>query len=527
MVDSFAITGSTEILHVADSVAREKGIPKESVMLALRDAIETVARRKYGHEQNIRAEINEKLGEITLYRDRAVVETVENPGAEITLEDAKEEKADAEIGNVISEPLPPIDFGRVVSQTFKQVLIQRIREAEREKQYEDFKDRVGEIVTGVVKRIEYGNLIIDFGKTETMLMRDQTIPREVFRQGDRIRAYIVDVRRENRGPQIFLSRTHPDFLAQLFAQEVPEIYDNLVKIKAVARDPGSRAKIAVVSEDSSIDPVGACIGPRGSRVTAVYNELQGEKIDIIQWSPDLATLAVNALASKTKETQVEVSKIIIDEDKHKIEAVVPDEQLSMAIGRRGQNVRLAAELIEWNIDVMSETEDSERSLEEFNRLSAMFAEQLNVEEVIGQLLASEGFTSMEEVAYVDKSELLSIEGFEEELVDELRQRAEEVIEEQKAELKEEIKALGVQDDLKEFADIDDDILVEMAKKGVKSLDDLADLSSDEFLEMFPDIGLTHEQADDLIMQARAHWFEDEEPENDNTDEAEPQEVASS
>lgn len=508
MATNFAITGNTEILQVAEAVAREKGIKHDAVISALQEAIQTVGKKKYGHEQNIRAEINQKTGEITLFRDRLVKpkEEVVNPGAEISLEDAKHKNPDVEMGGTISEPLPPIDFGRVTSQTVKQVVIQKVREAEREKQFEDFKDRVGEIVTGVVKRIEYGNMIIDFGKTETILQRDHMIPREAFRVGDRIRAYIVDVRRETKGPQIFLSRTHPGFLAQLFAQEVPEIYNGVVTIKGVARDPGSRAKCAVTSSDSSIDPVGACIGPRGTRVTAVYNELQGEKIDIIQWSPDLATYTVNALTSKSKDAVVEVAKIVIDEDRHLIEAVVPDEQLSLAIGRRGQNVRLASELVGWNIDVISESAESAKRIEEFNNLSQMFTTALNVEEVIGQLLASEGFKTIEEVAYVPAEDLLAIQGFDEDLVKELRKRAEEHLQEKRVAAKETWHKLGVTEELAELTGLSDELLAKFGEKGIKTVNDLADLASDEFIEMIENSGLDRKEIDDLIMKAREKVF---------------------
>ncbi len=507
MVTNFAITGSTEILQVADAVAREKSIPKDKVIEALKEAVETVARKKYGVEQHIRAEIDERSGQISLFRDREVVTDAVDHHIEISLKDAQSADKEVKLGDTVSDPVPPIDFGRVASQTFKQVIIQKVRQAEREKQYEDFKGRVGEIVTGVVKSIEFGNLIVDFGKTETLLPRDQIIPREVYRPGDRIRAYIVDVRREDRGQQIILSRTHPNFLAELFAQEVPEIYDGLVTIQAVARDPGSRAKMAVFCSDSSIDPVGACIGPRGARVSAVYNELQGEKIDIIQWSPDLATLTVHALAAKTRESMVEVSKIVIDEERHTIEAVVPDDQLSLAIGRRGQNVRLAAELVEWNIDVMSESDDSERRVKEFEELTQQFMAALDVEEVIGQLLASEGFKTLEEVAYVDEEELLAIEGFEEELVAELRARAVEYLEKKQAEAREKWQKIGVEASIAELPHLTDTMLVTLGEQELKTLDDVADLSRDEFREIFPRSSLSDEEIDEMIMQARAHWFE--------------------
>ncbi len=509
MVTNFAITGNTEIIQVAEAVAREKGIPFDSIVIALEDAVVTVARKKYGHEQTIHANIDKKSGHIALFRDREVVEEVVNPAIEISLPDAKHSKEDAKIGDVISDELPPIDFGRVASQTFKQVVIQKVREAEREKQFEDFKERIGEIITATVKRVEYGNVIIEFGKSEMILPKDQVIPREMFRPNDRIRAYIVDVRRELKGPQIFLSRTHANFLTELFTQEVPEIYDNIVQIKAVARDPGSRAKCAVYSSDSSIDPVGACIGPRGSRVTAVYNELQGEKIDVIQWSPDLATFAVNALTSKTRDSQVEVTKIIIDEDRHMIEAVVPEEHLSLAIGRRGQNVRLASELVGWNIDVMSDADNAQREIDEFNNNAAMFASALNVDDVIGQLLSSEGFKTIEEVAYVPLEDLLSIEGFDEELSGELQRRAVDYLEELDTNLEKEWKSLGVSEEILALPYVTNEIMVEFGKKNLKSLDDVADLAGDEFREILTNVALKDTEINELIMKAREHWFENE------------------
>jgi N utilization substance protein A len=519
MVTNFAITGNTEIIQVAEAVAREKGIPSESIITALEEAVVTVARKKYGLDQHIHAVIDPKTGAIELFRDRAVVEEVADAAIEISVADAIHSKEGAVVGDTISDQLPPIDFGRVTSQTFKQVVIQKVRDAEREKQYEDFKDRVGEIIMGTVKRVEYGNVIVDFGKSETIIPRDQVIPREMFRTNDRVRAYIVDVRRELKGPQIFLSRTHPDFLAQLFAQEVPEIYDKVVQIKGVARDAGSRAKCAVYSNDGAIDPVGSCIGPRGSRVTAVYNELQGEKIDVIQWSPDLATFAVNALTSKTKDLTVEVTKIVIDEDRHVIEAVVPDGHLSLAIGRRGQNVRLASELIGWNIDVTSESEDAQRSMDEFNNLSVLFASSLNVEDVIGQLLASEGFKSIEEVAYVPIEDLTEIEGFDEDIATELQRRASEYLDERATRISNEWKDLGVTPEALELPHVTDEMMVAFGKQGLKTLDNIADLASDEFKEMLPDVSLSETEINELIMKAREHWFEDEKTEEASDSEA--------
>lgn len=517
MVNSFSITGGLEIIQVAESVAREKNLKRDIVISALEAAVVSVARKKYGHDINVKAEISEKDGSIRIFRILSIVEVAEDHNTQIELKYAKKKNPDAEIGGEISEELPPIDFGRVAGQTFKQVLMQKIREAERDREFEEFKDRVGEIASGVVERIENnGDLVINFGKTETILPKNELIPRENYRKGDRIRAFISDVRKERKGPQIFLSRRSNEFLAALFTQEVPEIYDGLVKIYAVARDAGSRAKVAVYSEDSSIDAVGSCIGPRGSRVTAVYNELQGEKIDIIEWSNDLATLAVNAIGSKTKDSIVQVVKIIIDEDNHKVIAVVPDENLSIAIGRRGQNVKLASELIGWNIDIISESDDATRSQEEFARLTKLFSEALNVEEVIAQLLVSEGFTRVDEVAFVSRQDLLSIEGFEEELVDELQKRAEEWVannpKEEKAETPNERRnERNTKKGLPGINGMTNDMIELLIKKGVHEVEDLAELASDELLEIIESENVDKTLADSMIMEARrkAGWFKDE------------------
>src|ERR671922_2453233 len=382
-----------ELLQIADAVAREKAIDRGIVIAAMEDAIQKAARSRYGSETEVRAEINPKTGEMRLSRLLLVVEQVENDSTQISLDDAKKRNPAAQVGDYIAEPLPPLEYGRIAAQSAKQVIVQKVREAERDRQYQEYKDRIFEIVNGIVKRVEYGNVIVDLGRGEGIVRRDETLPRETFRPGDRIRAYVYDVRREQRGPQIFLSRTHPEFMAKLFAQEVPEVYEGIVTIKSVARDPGSRAKIAVVSRDASIDPVGACVGMRGSRVQAVVNELQGEKIDIIQWAPDAATFIVNALAP------AEVVKVVLDEDAERIEVVVPDQQLSLAIGRRGQNVRLASQLTGWDIDILTEDEESERRTEEFRTRSQTFMEALDVDEVIAQLLVTEGFATVEEVAY--------------------------------------------------------------------------------------------------------------------------------
>ncbi|MGB3021133.1 MAG: transcription termination factor NusA, partial [Methyloceanibacter sp.] len=426
-------------------------------------------------ENEIKAEVDPKTGEIRLARLLEVVEQVTIDATQISLAEARRRNPAAQVGDFIAEPLPPLDFGRVAAQNAKQVIVQKVREAERERQFEEFKDRVGEIVNGIVKRVEYGNVIVDLGRAEAIVRRDETLPRENFRYGDRIRAYVYDVRREQRGPQIFLSRTHPEFMAKLFAQEVPEVYDGIVTIKSVARDPGSRAKIAVVSRDASIDPVGACVGMRGSRVQAVVNELQGEKIDIIQWSPDAATFIVNGLAP------AEVVKVVLDEDAERIEVVVPDAQLSLAIGRKGQNVRLASQLTGWDIDIMTEASESERRQAEFAERSQMFMDALDVDEVIAQLLASEGFSSIEEVAFVEPSEVASIEGFDENTAAEIQARAREHLDKLEAELDAKRKALGVADDVAAVPGLTTAMLVALGENNVKSLEDLADCATDDLL----------------------------------------------
>lgn len=492
-----------ELLLVADAVAREKAISREEILEAMEQAIQKAGRAKYGHEKDIRAVIDRKTGEVHLSRWTEVVEEVENEASQIPYKIALKIQPDIQIGEYIIDPLPPIDFGRIAAQTAKQVIVQRVRECERNRQYEDFKDRVGEIVNGTVKRTEYGNLLVEIGSVEALLRRDELIPRENFRNSERVRAYICDVRKEPRGPQIFLSRTHPAFLAKLFAQEVPEIYDGIIEIKAVARDPGSRAKMAVVSKDSTIDPVGACVGVRGSRVQAVVQELQGEKIDIIPWNSQAATFVVNALAP------AEVTKVVMDEEAGRVEVVVPDDQLSLAIGRRGQNVRLASQLTRWDIDILTETEESDRRQDEFRRRSSVFVEELDVDDVIAGLLVTEGFHTIEELAFADPQELAEIEGFDANIAQELVQRAEECLEKQHRSLDEKRQALGVSDDIVELDCFTPQMLILLGEKGVKTLDDLADLASDELIEILGADAIDEETANAIIMQAREHWFEEE------------------
>ncbi len=492
-----------ELLLIAETVAREKNIEREEVLEAMEQAIQKAGRAKYGHEKDIRATIDRRTGDVRLSRWTEIVEAVENEETQMSKVDAGKLFPDKSVGDFVVDPLPPIDFGRISAQTAKQVIVQRVREAERKKQFEEFKDRVGEIVNGVVKRTEYGNLMVELGRAEALLRRDELIARESFRNGDRVRAYIYDVREEPRGPQIFLSRTHPGFLAKLFAQEVPEIYDGIIEIKAVARDPGSRAKMAVISRDSSIDPVGACVGMRGSRVQAVVQELQGEKIDIIPWSSQAATFVVNALAP------AEVTKVVLDEEAGRVEVVVPDEQLSLAIGRRGQNVRLASQLTRWDIDILTEAEESERRQEEFRRRSGLFVEALDVDDMIAGLLVTEGFTSLEELAYTPIDEVAAIEGFDEGVAEELIRRAETFLAKRDNELNDRRIELGVTDDVAGIETLTPAMLVALGEKGVKTLDDLGDLASDELIEIVGAEAMDEATANDVIMAARAHWFDEE------------------
>src|SRR2546421_1182324 len=498
-----------ELLQIADAVAREKSIDKSVVIHAMEEAMQRAAKSRYGAENEIRVEIDPKTGETHVSRYLHVVELVENDKTEISLDDARARNPAAQVGDIIAETLPPIEFSRIATQAAKQVIVQKVRDAERERQYDEYKDRIGEIVHGTVKRVEFGSVVVDFGRAEGVVRRDEMIPRESFRNGDRIRAYIYDVRRETRGPQIFLSRTHPQFMARLFAQEVPEIYDGIIEIRAVARDPGSRAKIAVISEDSSIDPVGACVGMRGVRVQAVVQELQGERIDIIPWNGDPATFIVNALAP------AEVSKVVLDEETRRVEVVVPDDQLSLAIGRRGQNVRLASQLTGWDIDILTEAEESERRTEEFRTRSQMFIDAFDIDDVIAHLLVTEGFGSIEEVAFVPVEELAEIEGFDIDIATELQERARQALERRDTEYEERYKALGVSDELVALEGLTPGMLVTLGEGGIKTLDDFADLAGDELLEMLSasDKGgakLELEEANALIMKARAHWFEGDE-----------------
>jgi N utilization substance protein A len=499
-----------ELLQIADAVARDKSIDRSIVIASMEDAMQKAARSRYGQETEVRAEINPRTGEVRYSRLMLVVEQIENDATQILLTDARKRNPAAQVGDWIAETLPPIEFGRIAAQSAKQVIVQKVREAERDRQYDEFKDRIGDVINGVVKRVEYGNVIVDLGRSEAIIRRDEMIPRELFRPGDRVRAYVYDVRREQRGPQIFLSRTHPQFMSKLFQQEVPEIYDGVIEVKSVARDPGSRAKIAVTSRDSSIDPVGACVGMRGSRVQAVVNELQGEKIDIIPWSADAATFIVNALQP------AEVVKVVLDEDSSRIEVVVPDDQLSLAIGRRGQNVRLASQLTGWDIDILTEAEESERRQKEFNERTQAFMEALDVDEVVGQLLASEGFRSVEELAYVDPTEVAAIEGFDADTAEEIQNRAKEFLARIEAELDERRRELGVADEVREIDGVTTAMLVKFGENDVKTVEDLAGCATDDLVGwtekkngetvktagFLDGLEISREEAESIVMRAR-------------------------
>ncbi|WP_068093201.1 transcription termination factor NusA [Novosphingobium rosa] len=528
-----------ELLAIATAVATEKMIDKSIVIEAMEEAIQKSARNRYGAENDIRAKLDPRTGDLRLWRVVEVVEVVEDYFKQVDLKQAEKLQKGAAVGDFIVDPLPPVDLGRIDAQSAKQVIFQKVRDAERDRQYAEFKDRAGEVVTGVIKSVEFGHVIVNLGRAEGVIRRDQQIPREAVRVGERVRALILKVERQNRGPQIFLSRAHPEFMKKLFAQEVPEIYDAIIEIKAAARDPGSRAKIGVISRDSSIDPVGACVGMKGSRVQAVVQELQGEKIDIIPWSEDTATFVVNALQPAT------VSRVVIDEEEGRIEVVVPDDQLSLAIGRRGQNVRLASQLTGRQIDIMTEAEASEKRQKEFAEKSKMFEEELDVDETLSQLLVAEGFSELEEVAYIELAELATIEGFDEELAEELQNRANEALERREEAARELRRELGVEDALAELPHLTEAMLVTLGKAGIKTLDDLADLATDELIAkkrgveqrrrnkdgdrperndrrdrgeksegaaggVLGEYGLNEEQGNEIIMAARAHWF-DEEP----------------
>ncbi|WP_291200294.1 transcription termination factor NusA [Hyphomonas sp.] len=511
-----------EILQIAKAVAEEKSIDQRIVIEAMQEAIEKAAKAKYGQEHDIRAKIDPATGEQTLWRVQTVVaeENFEDEAKQLRLAEAKKIDPTLVVGSELKEELPPFDFGRVAAQTAKQVITQKVRDAERERQYNEYKDRVGEVINGIVKRVEYGHVIVDLGRAEGIIRRNDGIPRENFQPNDRVRAYLYKVSRELKGPQIFLSRAAPDFMRKLFAQEVPEVYEGVIQIKACARDPGSRAKIGVISNDSSIDPVGACVGMRGARVQAVVGELSGEKIDIIPWNYDAATFIVNALQP------AEVSKVVLDEDERRVEVVVADDQFPLAIGRRGQNVRLASQLTGWQIDLITESADSERYQKEFQERTALFMKALDADETLAQLLASEGFESVEEIAFVAPEDFITIEGFDKDVAEELQQRARDFLDQLAAENDAKRRELGVEDDVMELEGMTPSFAVKLGEQGVKSVEDVAGLVPDDitgYREPGPDgkpvwvegilkkSEMRKDDAQMFIMKARviAGWIEQE------------------
>lgn len=519
MTDAAVSANRLELLQIANAVAQEKQIDKLVVLEAMSEAIQKAASARYGADNNIQVTIDPNTGETVIRRLLEVSSEIENDSQQISLAEAHGRNPNANYGDILAEVLPPIEFGRIAAQSAKQVIMQKVRDAERARMFDEYKDRVGDIVHGVVKRVEYGNIIVDLGRGEAIIRRDEALPRENLRNGDRVRAYVYDVNNEQKGPQIFLSRTRPEFMSKLFAQEVPEIFDGVIEIKSVARDPGSRAKIAVISSDSSIDPVGACVGMRGARVQAVVNELGGEKIDIVPWTEDLASFIVNALAP------AEVAKVLLDEELDRIEVVVPDHQLSLAIGRRGQNVRLATQLTGWNIEILTEEQEGERHQAEFKLISDRFTAALDVDETISQLLATEGFTTLEEVAYVAPEEVSAIEGFDEDTAAEIQQRAVEYLEKRQAELEARCGELGIEPDLIGITNMTTEMLVRLGEEEIVSVDDFAGCASDDLVGWtersggetikekgyFDGLTIDRETAEAMIIEARiqAGWIEAE------------------
>ena len=490
-----------ELIQVAETVSREKSIDKEEVLIAMEEAIEKAARSKYGLERDIRANIDRKNGSINIAQYIEVVENVENESTQMTFQESERRNLNLAIGEFYYQTLPPIDFGRIAAQTAKQVISQKVREAERQRQYLEYKDRVGEIVVGTIKRVDHQSIIIDLGRAEAIIKKDQMIPREQLRPGDRLRCFIIEVSEQVKGPQIFLSRASNDFLAALFTQEVPEIYDGIIEIKGVAREPGSRAKISAFSNDPSIDPVGACVGMRGSRVQAVVSELQGEKIEIIPWTEDPVAFVINALAPAVP------SKVVMDEDATRMEVVVPDDQLSLAIGRRGQNVRLASQLTGWFVDILTEAEESEKRQEEFSERSKIFIEALDIDDVIAHLMVSEGFVTISEIAEASLEELMSIEGFDEDISLELSERAKNFVKVETERVENELKKLKVKEDLYNFSELSKSSILTLAENNIKTLDDLAELDSEELYNLLGDkVFINEDDAGSVIMKARQHWF---------------------
>ena len=493
-----------ELIQVAETVAREKLIDKEDVILAMEDAIQKAARSKYGLERDIRATVNRNNGAISIEQYTQVVQEVEDESTQMSLEEALRRDKSLKIGDYHKKELPPFDFGRIAAQSAKQVISQKVRDAERLRQYNQFKDRVGEIILGTVKRFDNFSVTLDIGKAEGVIRKEEMIPREQLKPGDRVRTYILNVSEEIRGPQIFLSRSCNEFLSLLFTQEVPEIYDGIIEVKSVAREPGSRAKISVYSKDNTIDPVGACVGMRGSRVQAVVSELQGEKIEIIPWSDDPVTFVINSLAPAVP------SKVIMDEEAGRMEVIVPDDQLSLAIGRRGQNVRLASDLSKWYIDVISESDESDKRQEEINERTKIFIEALDVDDVIAHLIVAEGYSSINDIADTSIDELNNIEGFEEELSMELKERAQNYVKVQNENVEKKLKSSGIDSKLYEFSHLSKFDILTLVENDIKTLDDLADLDSEELFTLLGKKVFNNEnEAGEIIMEARKHWFDED------------------
>ena len=502
-----------ELLRIVDAVANEKSIDKELVISSMESAIQKAALTKFGNENDILVKINRENGEISIQKVLEVVDSVEDSSRQISIDQANKVSEGVEkisVGSKIYEELPQIDFSRIAAQSAKQVINSKVREAERNRQFDDFKDKQGQILSGIIKRLEYGNAIIDLGRAEGVIKKDELIPREILKTGDRVKAYCYEVKQDFKGHQIFLSRAHPQFLAKLFFQEVPEIYEGVIEIKSVARDPGSRAKICVFSKDTSIDPVGACVGMRGSRVQTIVNELQGEKIDIIKWTEDLPTLISESLSP------AEIQKVLIDQSNKRIDVILTEENLSKAIGRRGQNVRLASKLTNYEIDILTDKEDSERRQTEFKEKTENLIKNLEVDETLGQLLVSEGFQSIEEISQAKAEDIEKIEAIDTETAQELINRSKENLIKVKEEVGKKLKELGVEDQLINLKGMTQGMLVILGQKNIKKLNDFADLSSDELIGGFDEIkgkkirikgyleefSLSREEADELIMSAR-------------------------
>lgn len=491
-----------ELLQVAEVVAREKGIDQEEVIIAMEHAMQRSAKQKYGMDHDIRVTIDRNSGHVQTVRCMTVVETVENPMIEVALEIARIDHSDVVVGDELEEELPPLEFGRIAAQSARQIIFQKVRDAERSRQYEEFKNRIGDVVNAMVKRVEFGNVIVDLGKAEGIIRKEELIPRETFRVGDRVRALIQDLKPESRGPLVALSRTHPKFMAKLFEQEVPEIYDGIIEIKAIARDPGSRAKMAIYTTDPNLDPVGACVGMRGSRVQVVVNELQGEKVEIINWTNNPAAFVINALKP------AEISKVVIDEDQRRVDVVVAEEQLSLAIGRRGQNVRLASQLTGWKLDIITENDDVTRRATENAERMALFTEALDIDDMFAQLLITEGFASIEDIAFIEIDEFLSIEGIDEEIAEELQTRAKNYLSNIEEKMTNRCKELGMSDDMQDLG-LSATLLVKLVEKNIKNRDELAELAGDELQEIIGAGLIDIDSANTVIMKAREHWFNQE------------------